>query len=328
MEFLKWETLDMHLAKRNPCMLPIGGKRNLSITYTPDVEMLALLLPLSAEIEVPPSLFAEIVMAVRYEKGQPVLQVSVSRKELFPAFHQLSVLIARKYENPQATALGAFQEAVESWQALVQKTPLLSEEQQLGLFGELAVLEALILRDGVKALECWTAYVQDKCERHDFRFGTTEIEVKSTRSRKRLHVIHGLTQMVESPGRQLYVLSLKFEHGGDSGRSLADRVNGLRKRLKSDARYSQLFEEKLLCANYRDADSAHYTTRLIAADYPHLIPVDDQFPRITESLLASGLATKLLHRIGEVIYRVDLDGLGWPPSATEYRALLGGFTIE
>jgi hypothetical protein len=328
MEFLTWDTLGIHLAKRNPCLLPIGGTRNLRIAYIPGEEALALLLPLNAEIEVPPSLFAEIDTVVRYEKGQPIFQVSVSRKELFPAFHQLAVLIARKFESPQATALGAFQEAVDSWQALVQRKPLLSEEQQLGLFGELAVLEALILRDGLKALECWTAYAQDKSERHDFRIGTTEIEVKSTRSRKRLHVIHGLTQMVESPGRQLYVLSLKFEHGGNSGRSLSDRVNDVRKRLKPDASYNQLFEEKLLSANYRDSDSTHYSAKLITADYPHLIAVDDQFPRITESLLANGLGTKLISRIGEVTYRVDLDGLGWAPSMAEYQALLGVITIE
>lgn len=328
MEFLTWETLSMHIASRNPCLLPMGGTRNLRIAFLPDGELLALRLPLSAEIDVPPSLFAEIDMMVGFEDVQPFLQVSVSRKERFSAFYQLAVLIARKYENSDVTSLGAVQEAIDNWQALVQKKPLLSEEQQLGLFGELAVLDALISRDGLKAVECWTAYTQNGSERHDFRIGNAEIEVKSTRSRKRLHVIHGLTQMVESPGRRLYVLSLKFEHGGNSGRSLADRVNSVRARLKADARYSQLFEQKLHGTNFRDADSVYYSVRLIPADYPRLIPVDDQFPRITESLLASGLDPKILPRINEVIYRVDLDGLGWAPPAPEYQALLGGIAIE
>jgi hypothetical protein len=328
MEFLTWDTLELHLAKRNPCLLPIGGTRNLRIVYVPDQETLALIVPLGAEVEIPPSLFAEIELALSYEDEHPVLEVSVSRRELFPAFHQLAVLIARKYENPQATAIGAFQEAIDSWQALMQKKPLLSEDQQLGLFGELAALEGFIQRDGPKALECWTAYAVDKSERHDFRIGTAEIEVKSTRSRKRLHVIHGLTQMAASPGRDLYVLSLKFEHGGNSGTSLFDRVKVVRRLLKDDARFTQSFEEKLLAANYRDSDSIYYSTKLITADHPRLIPVDDQFPRITASLLENGLSANVISRIGEVVYRVDLDGLGWGPSAPNYQAIFGELKIE
>lgn len=328
MKFLTWDTLELHLAKRTPCLLQMGGTRNLRIAYVPDQETIVLVVPLDAEVPIPPSLFSEIDLTLRYEGEHPVLQISVSRSELFPAFHQLAVLIARKYENPQATAIGAFLDAVDSWQALVQKKPLLSEEQQLGLYGELAVLEALVQRDGPVAMQCWTAYSGDKAERHDFRIGATEVEVKSTRSRKRIHVIHGLTQMVASPGHHLYVLSLKFEHGGNAGRSLPDRVKAIRKLIKADARCVQLFKEKLDTANYRDSDSIHYSTRLIAADQPRLIPVDEKFPRITDTFLESGLGSSLVSRIGEVIYRVDLDGLGWRPSESHYQALLGGLKVE
>jgi hypothetical protein len=262
--------------------------------------------------DVPPSPFAEISIDERRLGETTVLEIATTAAHLFPEFHRLSSLFAEELENRDQTIIKSFLKVAERWRELTARRQVLSPEAQLGLLGEVAFLQALVSRLGPAAVVSWTARVADLPERHDFRLDDVDIEVKTTRGAERKHVIHGLTQLSPSAGHSLFLVSLKFEAAGfGGGVSLVERVECLRKAIAKEKNAKAVFEDRLLKANYRDDDAAYYRERLLLADAPMLIPVNDACPRIVAPLLEVALGYDCAARIGrDVSYGVNVEGLG------------------
>lgn len=324
LETLDWATLQSHIQRQTPCTLPMGGDKHIRIGYDPEKPALFLRIPSSESEDIQPSPFSEIELTKRHDFGLPVLEARITNSALFFPFHQLAVLATLYFEGNHASASDAFFEAIESWRDLILNRPLLSPPEQLGLLGELFVLRALCQKHGQSAVAMWTANTNLSPGRHDFRFGNAELEVKTTRRRLRVHHINGLTQLVPSPGQRLFVLSLKFEHAGpSSGLSLPKIISAIRADLPRAGKADMDFESKLKLAKYRDSDSPHYTDTLMLAAPPHLIAVDDAFPRITPDTLLLSNKPSGAARIAKVTYEVNLEGLGVGPATELYNSILG-----
>lgn len=330
METLSWEKLESHIAKATPTLLAMGGARGVLIGFNPVSGRLFLRLPLEKGAKVPPSPYAELNLEARMDESKEVLEIYTQSRHLFQEFHRLAGLLTESFERADQTAVNAFLEVVERWRELTIRRDLLSAEEQLGLMGELLVLDALIGRNGPAAVSSWTGRMETLPERHDFRIGDIDLEVKTTRTSSRHHVIHGLRQLEPSRGHSLFLVSLRFEAAGmANGTSLADYVRKVRIAIAGHQDITKEFEKRLAAARYRSEDETHYQERLVHADIPMLIPVDENFPRLVTTTLYNAIGPTLAGRIGvDVTYRVNVDGLGKPLSSSRHAELFAPIPME
>lgn len=195
--------------------------------------------------------------------------------------------------------------ALAGYRGLLARTPRLSEDQEIGLFGELIALGRLVANLGEEsALSSWLG---PQSEEHDFALPDGDIEVKTTKADRRVHVIHGASQLTPTPGRPLHLMSIQITRAGASadGRTLPEVIEGVRGRLR---RGRTRFDDELDSLGWdgRRAESL-YTTRFILRSEPAFYAVDDAFPAIT----AAGLA-RILQRpelVRAVAYRIDVTAL-------------------
>lgn len=118
--------------------------------------------------------------------------------------------------------VGALQNGFALTEPLIEmmlRRTALSEEEQLGLIGELRFLEVLlsVASDATQkaiALDAWRGHEQAS---RDFVFGSTFVEVKATRGDRSIHQIGSLMQVdprrseAGQPLEQLHLLSLGFK---------------------------------------------------------------------------------------------------------------------
>lgn len=148
--------------------------------------------------------------------------------------------------------------ALGNYRGLLSRSPRLSEDQEIGLFGELLALDRLIDRVGEeRALAAWLG---PQAEEHDFVLDSYDVEVKTTRGEHRTHVIHGLGQLTPTPGRPLHLMSVQVTRAGasDDGETLPGMIERIRRRLRAGR---TAFNDKLADLGWQDARADRlYTT--------------------------------------------------------------------
>ena len=169
--------------------------------------------------------------------------------------------------------------ALDAFRGLLARAPRLSEDQEIGLFGELVALDRLI--DGVGETEALAAWLGPRAEEHDFVLGEADVEVKTTRSERRIHVIHGLGQLTPTPGRPLHLMSVQVTGAGaaGNGETLPELIERIRRRLRSGRTD---FDDRLTDCGWEDAQADRlYTTRLLVRSIDYRIDVTDLEPEGT-----------------------------------------------
>jgi hypothetical protein len=258
----------------------------------------------------------------RYLEIGECLEVSTANRSLFRDFYSFACSLADRIQIEKLGASDAVEQSLEAWAAVVEQEAVLSPERQLGLLGELWLLERLAESQGwERAVESWKG---SEAEEHDFSWGDVDVEVKTTTSEKRIHVIGSLTQLEASPSRRLYLLSLQLTAAGSlEGTDLASTVRSIQARLSSTAPTSlAAFEAALAAVGYREEHEALYRRRLHLRTEPLLVPVDEHCPRLTRSMV-DALGAPWTDRIQhDVRYRVDVSGLGAPDGTSEFAAVI------
>ena len=195
--------------------------------------------------------------------------------------------------------------ALDAFRGLLARAPRLSEDQEIGLFGELVALDRLI--DGVGETEALAAWLGPRAEEHDFVLGEADVEVKTTRSERRIHVIHGLGQLTPTPGRPLHLMSVQVTGAGaaGNGQTLPELIERIRRRLRSGRTD---FDDRLTDCGWEDAQADRlYTTRLLVRSEPRFYTVDEDFPAITSAGLSRIVTRPELVR--SIDYRIDVTDL-------------------
>ena len=330
LETLSWTKVSKYLDQQSPALLSVGGSRGLQLGFEPQTSRLFMRIPLAMDAIVPASPFSELVLEQRYVNDSMVMEVSTASRDLYREFHHLAGLFAEELEESEAGPVAVFFKVAARWKALTAGKNLLSSDAQLGLIGELTVLMALIRRYGPEAVRSWTAWADGAPGRHDFRVGCLDLEVKSTRGATRSHFIHGLHQLEPAVGHALFLFSLKYESAGlESGFSLVSRIESVREALSNTDEIAGLFEKKLQAMGYRDVDAGSYESRVILSDDPLVVPVDKHCPRLISTDIADMVGQELAHRIGnDVVYRIDVEGLGYSLDQSDQLGELAGLTIE
>lgn len=266
---------------------------------------------------VPPSPFTDIEIAEVRLDGVRCVEISTTAASLFSTFYLFAVDTARAVIERSMPPIEAVNGSLAHWRALLQTSTLLSEEKQLGLAGELWLLERLLAHMGPAAIDAW---VGPGSQSHDFRLGPTEFEVKATSGARRVHMINGLHQLAPTIDSALYLLSVRFTDAGSGGETLGETVTRIGALLSPGDR--QPYEDKLRAAGFRTDDAVHYSRRRRIADRPRLIAVVDGVPRLTAAALAVLPAAFSTAGISDVSYRVDVEGMGFEEGTSEFAAVL------
>lgn len=316
---ITWENLSALIEAGVPALVPLQSEPRIHLRIEVAGSLLALLIPLTKGAEIPKSAL-ETISIDRYETGgQSCIRILTSVRPLYREFYLLATEIADKIQEKGLAASEAIQETLTRWKALLRSALLLSPEREIGVLGEMWVLRRLLRSQGPTALDFWTGAAG---EVHDFRFNSIELEVKSTRNRQRLHIITALEQMIASPERDLYVLSLQFAlASGQHVWSLPGMVDNIRSLLSlapgQQDKFNRLLESG---CGYIDSQREHYTNIFELRSKPTLIKVDETCPRLTRESLKS--STIVGQRITDIRYTINLDGLGVEDDSPEFLSVL------
>jgi putative PD-(D/E)XK family protein DUF4420 len=229
--------------------------------------------------------------------------------------------IADRIQLEQVSFVEAVVTTLTDFQELLEGASVLSADQEVGLFGELTVIDCLVsMLAGAQAVAAWRGPNGDE---HDFDLGSGDLEVKSTISEKRVHWIGSLSQLEPTPGRALWLLSIQLTTGLVDALTIADLVAKLRSRLVGAD--FEAFEKKLYRAGWRDRYRTTTRRRFRLRSTPLLLPVDEAFPALTQDrMVAAGMP---LSRLREIAYSIDVTGLHeepCPPSAISQLVAKGG----
>lgn len=261
-----------------------------------------------AEVNIPEQVrrLAFVSFETMEREGVSFLEIATISPLINRQFYLFVTAVADRVLEFHQSASEAVVLELQSFAALLEEKSLLSIERQLGLMGELIVLERMISADGSAAIAAWIGPLG---EPHDFRNGNSELEVKTTAGTRRIHTIHNLTQLTVSPGCSLSIVSILLGPAGkDGGFSLATKIESIQNSLKGSAKDEEQFLTALESSGYSSQDHSQYN-RLFALRRPiAVVPIDSQFPTITSSTLQALLGQEA-HRIDRFVYDVNVEGL-------------------
>jgi hypothetical protein len=317
---LEWRHFRELIEQGVPAVQPVSGSPEVVVFVDEGGSRIGLRTPVTAVTGLEPSPVAEIQVNQVLSGGRPCLELATRTSGLFAEFYAVLEELADRMQLRGEQPLAAFRETLANWRALLRPTERMSDEQRLGLFGELLVLKRVLNNRGPSSIASWTGPMG---EPHDFRLGTYEIEVKTTSSRKRHHIISSLEQLEPSPGRGLYLLSIQLEPAGnEAGLALPELVDLVRAELPWASAGRESFESSLLVSwRYSDVHAPLYRERFQLRAPSALIPVTGDFPRLTPSVVE---AVPGADRITDVQYRVAVDGLGDSDGTPAFEAILPG----
>jgi len=288
--------------------LPVGESTNLSY----DGSRLSVIVALAAD-EKPEGLPA-LPQALNFtaDPQQRRLTITCEDRDLQKYFYTYIGQALELMHTHGAKSVAAFKEAWSRLGDLLEEQVVLSRERQLGLIGELRLLEMVAANPRCGwpvALDAWHRSANSE---HDFALPAVDLEVKTTSKESRVHMIGSLNQLRESPGRPLYLVSFQYSSSpvhANGSTTLNDKVQGVLTALAGKPDLAEKFSQRLERAGWDSAHSPHYSARFIERAEPRLIPVNSAFPRIIPENL-TGLAEDLRARIQSVVYSIDVSALG------------------
>jgi len=297
-----------------------SGNPRASIYSDKELGRIGVEVELKSADEVVPIPLKTLALERVHDNGKYKADFWISQPELFEQFYSLATHIVDLVQLHGEPVQQAIEEGIQKIRSLLAMESLLSEEKVIGLWGELWVLRKQIESKGTSAVRYWKGATKAV---HDFQFEDIELEVKTTRNERRKHIISSLTQLVPSPGFELYICSLQIEPSSDRGETLPDIVNHVAHSLSGDQPMLAKFESKLELENYSSDDSIYYQSRYYLRSEPALVFVDSQLPKIDLDLLKGKYGELGGQRVDDVSYRLDLTGLELPETSSKYQLIFG-----
>ena len=199
----------------------------------------------------------------------------------------------------EETVLRRFLARIRAWQDFMNRhrESVLSEEQELGLFGELVVLEQLV-EVGLPPCDLLEAWQGPADGLQDFIFGNGGIEVKTTLSVGAFPaVVSSLEQLDDSLRQPLFVAATRLAIHS-AGMTLPEMVDDIRGCLDSDQEALETFDIRLMQAGLLASTFSRYTRRFRRVSSAVLC-VRGDFPRLTRA--------NVHPQVRKARYEVDLE---------------------
>lgn len=243
---------------------------------------------------------------------RPFIDVSCQDPGLTDVFQRLTWEMVEHIQERPGQSERACQQVLARWRDLLERrrSPL-GPDAAAGLFGELHILAALIEACPSCPLDVWTG---PSGRRHDFTSPDSAIEVKTTRrSEGRFVEIHGVEQLLPSPGGELFLAFLRVEPRTD-GMTIAESVERIKELGVDPTHLEQLLSQAGWSLGTDEDERLVVTEQLLFA-------VDDEFPRVVPSSFLHG---ELPPGVLRLRYQVDLSGPAPTPlsSGQAAKALL------
>jgi hypothetical protein len=183
---------------------------------------------------------------------------------------------------------------------LKPRTNKLSEEEIIGLYGELLTIEWFMKqeKDEFVLIDKWLGPLKNP---RDFEFDNFWVEVKSTKRRDNQVEIHGIEQLESRDSVNLY-LWLNILERDTKSRSLVELINDVDSKLKS-ATVAMCYRDKLHQCGYHAVDAGFYNDERFECGRISVFHVNDYFPKITREML------NLPSRVTSISYSLDLNGI-------------------
>jgi len=321
-EPLSWENF-------RATVLVHGQQRVHRVSDSPFIEIfgdgvlnrIGILLETSKGTAIPPELSKLVFVTTRTfeDKNRQLLEVATATDTLQREFYHFASAVAERMTVEKRSAIEAVTLELRCFTDLLEEKATLGAERQVGLLGELLLLERLMEKKGTAAIDAWLGPTR---EPHDFRLASNEFEVKTTVSPHRIHTVHGSEQVVPSKGCSLYFISVLLGPAGAStGFSLSEKFEQLSSLFALEPLRLDQFATALERCGFRVADRGHYVRRFVMRRPIALIPVDSNFPAITRVTIQNALGP-IASRVEFLEYDVDLDGLEYEDGTPEFQAII------
>ncbi len=180
--------------------------------------------------------------------------------------------------------------------------PMLSREEQLGLFAEIwFIVEWLIPKMGTDAVLAWRG---PWGSRHDFEWLGRSVEVKATTSvRGRIHKIHGLDQLLSPENGALFLFSVSLREEGGAAHDLPGVIELCRHLLEGNEDGLAHFENALARIGYSPMFDDEYSKLKLRIAENVLFQVQGNFPRLTGASFSGGVP----EGVERVEYEINLN---------------------
>lgn len=311
---LSFENLDMYWAAGYPVEVPVSGEPVCRLRLDPGRDEISLLTPLiGEEPDISRLRNIEVNTFTQNDESWAELRIAVA-SSLRSAYGLLTSVADRMQLGHESLAI-AVTRAIAEHRGLLAGKVGLNNEQEIGLYGELLFLEALLRAGDVNhAVDAWAGPLS---EQHDFFFEDVDIEVKTTSAERRRHLIGTLQQLEPMREVPLWLLSIQITRcSGARGRTLTQLVENVR-RLSGEAAIG--VDHRLAAAGWDDRFKNLFTTVWTLRSPPRCYRVDDSFPALTGDRLLQVVPRPAL--LSDVSYRVDvtdLDHKGTPAPLTAF----------
>jgi hypothetical protein len=190
---------------------------------------------------------------------------------------------------------------LEKWKTLFEKnssTSLTPTEQQ-GLYGELHFLQKFLSKPDTNPCDVLHTWVGVDKALRDFQGNKWAVEVKTTSTNNPQKVIiNGERQLDETLLENLFLFHLSVEISNGNGQTLCQKIAAIRETLENYTPALSLFNTKLFEVGYLDKHESFYQDRFYQVRNENFYKVENDFPRIRENELRSG--------VGEVKYSIIL----------------------
>jgi len=180
--------------------------------------------------------------------------------------------------------------------------PMLSREEQLGLFAEIWFLvEWLFPKLGQEAIMAWRG---PWGSRHDFEWDDKSVEVKATTiTRGRIHKIHGLDQLAGPENGILFLFSVSLREENGATNDLPRLIDVCRNYLQNFDDGLAHFENALAHLGYSPIFEDEYSKFKLRVAENVLFQVAADFPKLTSESFSNGMPAG----IERVDYEINLN---------------------
>lgn len=237
---------------------------------------------------------------------QDYIDLRCAARPHIDAFTEIVREISKSILNDNLPPGRAINLTIRRWRSFWGKAKegVMSESDQLGLLGELYIIDELFDKGISNPIIGWS---DPDNARHDFEFPSVSLEVKTTLKSRHQHIINGLEQLETLNNRPLFIISLLAQNVDDGGLSILEMVNKVRSHLEKYPDKFENFNERLALRGYRPDHENHYERTKFKVQDLRIFPVNDELPKLTsESLLAP-----ISPRITEIRYLLDCEGLAY-----------------
>ena len=291
-----------------PVVIPVVGEPALRLRIDKPRTRVTLRAPLSASGDLPVNTLAHVAIETLVEGGNRFMEMSTTDARLVVDGYAMLMAVADRIQLDGSEPLAALEETLRTWESILSTRTRLSTEAEVGLFGELLLLRA-VLEAGAAGATAWRGGLG---EEHDFGFPDADVEAKTTSGEKRRHWIHGLTQLVQTGDTPLWLLSVQVTRGGEGqGETLPELIDDVH--AKADEPGRTRIETNLAQIGWNDGQRDLFDELWRLRSTLLALRVDADFPRLTPTLLAkAGIDTAPLR---QVVYEIDVTDRAPSPGA-------------